>query len=86
MLMGLQIVKRALIFVAVCDHLSQLLKFQGLYLAVSLRLEKVIAVSEISVGKFHLIQFVFNHYLIGKHVVKRPDIGVIRRENCRTLD
>ncbi len=78
MLVDFQVVESRLIFIVAGNHLCQLSELKGLNLINCLWLQYIVTISQISVRELNLIQFVFNHYLVRKHVIQRTRISVIR--------
>lgn len=80
----LQLVNLGLMVIYV-EHGIKLLQLELLRVEAIVRLHHVVAVAEVPLREFHLIKFILYHCLIGKHVIKRADVGVRRRKLCRLL-
>ena len=80
----LQLVNLGLMIVYV-EHGIKLLQLELLCVEPIVGLHHVVAVAEVPLREFHLIKFILDHCLIGKHVIQRADVGVRRRKLCRLL-
>ena len=83
--MLLQVVDLGLMVIYV-KHGVELPQLELLRVEAIVGLHHVIAVAEVPLREFHLIKFILDHCLIGKHVVQRADIGVGGRKLCRLFD
>ena len=80
----LQLVNLGLMIVYV-EHGIKLLQLELLCVEPIVGLHHVVAVAEVPLREFHLIKFILDHCLIGKHVIQRADVCMGRRKLCRLL-
>lgn len=83
--MLLQLVDLGLMVVYV-QHGIELPQLELLRVEAIVGLHHVIAVADVPLRELHLIKFILDHCLIGKHVVQRAYVGVGRRKLCRLFN
>ena len=80
--MILQVVDLCLMIIYV-EHGIQLLQLELLCVEAIVGLHHVISIAEVTLREVHLIKFILDHSLIGKHIVQRAAIGMGRGKLCR---
>ena len=83
--MLLQLVNLCLVIIYV-EHGIELLQLELLRVEAIVRLHHVIAVADVPLRELHLIKFILDHCLVGKHVVQRAYVSVGRRKLCRLFN
>jgi hypothetical protein len=83
--MLLQLVNLGLVIVYV-EHGIELPQLELLRVEAIVGLHHVIPVANVPLGELHLIKFILDHCLVGKHVVQRAYVGVSRRKLCRLFN
>jgi len=80
-----QLVNLSLVIVYV-EHGIELPQLELLRVEAIVWLHHVIAVADVPLREFHLVKFILDHCLIGKHVIQWAYVGVGRRKLCRLFN
>ena len=81
----LQLVNLGLVVIYV-EHGIELPQLELLCVEAIVGLHHIIAVADVPLRELHLIKFILDHCLIGKHVIQRAYVGVGRRKLCRLFN